>query len=149
MGINVIRPVGKDHEYVTIFRFDSYEHLRTWQESDIRRQLLKKAESFRESEPTYHLESGLEYWFLPHDLPDAPPRWKMAVVTVLGVWPVSMLVPKVLAPLAAYVPSFSRALFIAIGIVILLTWVVMPVLVKLLNPWLHHRPYGRQSHEQT
>ena len=33
---------------MVIFRFDTYEHLRAWQESDIRQELLKKAEPFRE-----------------------------------------------------------------------------------------------------
>jgi uncharacterized protein len=139
MGIDVMRPSGTDPEYVVIFRFDTYEHLRTWQESDIRRELLKKAEPFRESEPSYRMESGLEYWFLPTGSAASPPRWKMAIITALGVWPVSMLVPWLLSPLIANLPSYLKALLIAIGIVILLTWAVMPVLVKILRPWLHHR----------
>jgi antibiotic biosynthesis monooxygenase (ABM) superfamily enzyme len=77
MGINVIRPGATPGEYVVIFRFDTYEHLRSWQESDIRRDLLKKAEVFREREPSYHLESGLEYWFAPPGVPVSPRggRW--------------------------------------------------------------------------
>ena len=140
MGINVILPSGNGREYVVIFRFDTYEHLRTWQESEIRRELLKKAESFRESEPSYRLESGLEYWFVPSDVAASPPRWKMAIVTVLGVWPVSILVPWLLNPLIANLPQLLQALFVSVGIVILLTWAVMPVLVRILRPWLKHRP---------
>jgi uncharacterized protein len=136
MGVNVILPGGAAREYVVIFRFDTYEHLRAWQESNIRRDLLKKAESFRESEPSYRLESGLEYWFAPSSPPASPPRWKMAIVTVLGVWPVSMLVPWLLNPLVGKVPSILQSLLMAAGIVILLTWAVMPVLVKILRPWL-------------
>lgn len=136
MGVNVILPSGAEREYVVIFRFDTYEHLRAWQESDIRRELLKKAERFRESEPSYRLESGLEYWFAPSNPPSSPPRWKMAIVTALGVWPVSLLVPWLLNPLIDRAPSMLQALLIAAGIVILLTWAVMPVLVKILRPWL-------------
>ena len=34
MGVNVIRPDGVRHkDYVTIVRFDSYRHLRHWEES--------------------------------------------------------------------------------------------------------------------
>lgn len=138
MGINVITPSGSEREYVVIFRFDTYEHLRAWQESDIRRELLKKAEPLRESEPSYRLESGLEYWFVPPGAPASPPRWKMAIVTVLGVWPVSMLVPWLLNPLIADQPQLLQALVAAVGIVIVLTWAAMPVLVKLLRPWLEH-----------
>jgi antibiotic biosynthesis monooxygenase (ABM) superfamily enzyme len=57
MGVNVILPSDTGREYVVIFRFDTYEHLRAWQESDIRRELLKKAEPFREHEPSYVLRA--------------------------------------------------------------------------------------------
>lgn len=140
MGINVITPGDSQREYVVIFRFDTYEHLRAWQESDLRRELLKKAEPFRESEPSYRLESGLEYWFASPGGPEAPPTWKMAIVTVLGVWPVSMLVPWLLNPLIANLPQPLQALLVAVSIVIVLTWAAMPVLVKILRPWLEHRP---------
>jgi len=136
MGVNVIRPRGTEREYVVIFRFDTYEHLRAWQESDIRRELLKKAEPFRETPPSYRLESGLEYWFSPPGVPASPPRWEMALVTVLGVWPTSMLVSWLLTPLIRGLPSALRGLLTAVGIVILLTWVIMPLLVKILKRWL-------------
>lgn len=138
MGIDVIVP-GNNSEYVVIFRFDSYTHLRAWQESDIRRDLLKKADPFREAEPSYHLESGLEYWFTRSGRAEPPPRWKMAIVTVLGVWPVSFLIPWLLNPLIGKAPPFLQAFFIAVGIVVLLTWAVMPVMVKILRPWLEPR----------
>ena len=136
MGVNVIRPSGTGREYVVIFRFDTYEHLRAWQESDIRRELLKKAEPFRETPPSYRLESGLEYWFTPPGVPTSPPRWKMALVTVAGVWPASMLVSWLLTPLIRGLPSALRGLLTSVGIVILLTWVIMPLLVKILKRWL-------------
>jgi hypothetical protein len=60
----------------------------------------------------------------------------MAIVTVLGVWPVSMLVPWLLNPFIGNLYLPLQALIIAVGIVILLTWVVMPVLVRILRPWL-------------
>ena len=115
----MILPSGTEREYVVIFRFDTYEHLRAWQESDIRRELLKKAEPFRDSEPSYRLESGLEYWFAPPGAPASPPRWKMAMSPSLGVWPVSMLVPWLLNPLIGGLPSVLQALLVAVGIVIL------------------------------
>lgn len=146
MGINVILPGTTRGEYVVVFRFDSYLHLRDWQESDIRRELLKKAESFRESEPSYHLESGLEYWFAPPGIPASPPRWKMALVTVLAVWPVSMLVSWLLKPFVGNLPMALQALFMAVGIVMLLTWAVMPVLVRILKPWLEQLGRDRSSH---
>lgn len=139
MGIDVIRPSGSGSEYVVIFRFDTYAHLRVWQESCIRRDLLKKAEPFQEREPSYQLESGLEYWFSPVGALASPPRWKMSIVTILAVWPVSILVTWLLKPFIAGFPSYVQALLIAVGIVVLLTWAVMPALVRIFGPWLQHR----------
>jgi len=61
----------------------------------------------------------------------------MAIVTVLGVWPVSILVPIMVKPLVGNLHPWMQAFFIAVGIVIVLTWAVMPGLVKILRPWLH------------
>ena len=91
--------------------------------------------------------SGLETWFtLPGQqalIP--PPRWKMAFVTVLGVWPVSMLVPWLLNPLISNLPLTLQALCMAVGIVICLTWAVMPILANVLGPWLQDRPSRKKE----
>jgi antibiotic biosynthesis monooxygenase (ABM) superfamily enzyme len=142
LGLNVVHPGDRGTEYVIVFRFDTDEHLSAWMESDVRREFLKKAEQFREDAPSYHVERGLEYWF-ETDNAKAPARWKMAIITVLGVWPVSLLVSKSLAPLIGSLPQILQALAVSIGIVSLLTWVVMPVLVKLFSPLLKQRTNGR------
>jgi antibiotic biosynthesis monooxygenase (ABM) superfamily enzyme len=135
MGVNVIRTNGSGQEFVVVFRFDTYEHLRAWQESDIHQELMMKSRPLRENEPSHRLESGLEFWFTPPG-PAFPPRWKMALVTILGVWPASMFVSWLLNPLIGARPFVLKTLLIACGIVILLTWVIMPVLVKILKRWL-------------
>lgn len=89
-----------------------------------------------EGEPVYRKLNGLEAWFRsPHQ---PPPRWKMALLTWLAVWPVSLAVPALLKPwLNSIVPGFIFAGLAAGGIVLALTWVVMPLLVKLTRGWLH------------
>lgn len=139
MGIDVLPPGTNPGEYVVVFRFDTPQHLRSWQESGIRRELLDRAASFRESEPSYRFESGLEYWFAPLGSSGPPPRWKMAIVTVLGVWPVSLLVSWLLTPFIGSQPMALQALFMAVSIVCLLTWLVMPALVRIFRPWLKHK----------
>lgn len=135
MGVNVIRPSGRGQEFVVIFRFDTYEHLRAWQESEVHRQVMAKAESFREREPLYRLESGLEFWFTPPGS-TPPPRWKMALVTVLGVWPAGILASWLLNPLIGPLPVVLKGFFMACVLVVLLTWVIMPMLVRLFRRWL-------------
>jgi uncharacterized protein len=89
-----------------------------------------------EGTPLYRRLNGLEAWFRsPHP---PPPRWKMALLTWLAVWPVSMVVPAALGPLlGATVPRFLFAGAVAGGIVLILTWGVMPLLVTAAKGWLH------------
>jgi len=89
-----------------------------------------------DGEPVYRDLNGLEAWFRSPHLP--PPRWKMALLTWVAVWPVSMAVPAALNPLLGQ--SIPKTIFAGIaagGIVLVLTWVAMPLLVKLTRGWLH------------
>jgi len=79
---------------------------------------------------------GLEAWFRDSTEP-MPPRWKMAVLTWIAAWPV-MLVSAILAlALGRNVPQVLQAALVAVGLVVILTWVAMPFLVKIAHPWLH------------
>jgi uncharacterized protein len=88
-----------------------------------------------EGEAVYRELNGLEAWFRSPQNP--PPRWKMALLTWVAVWPVSMAVPAALNPLSGRMPNFIFAGVAAGGIVLVLTWVAMPLLVKLTKGWLH------------
>ena len=91
-----------------------------------------------EGEPVYRELTGLEAWFRSPQNP--PPRWKMALLTWVAVWPVSMAVPAALNPLLGQrVPNILFAGAVAGGIVLILTWVAMPFLVKLTNGWLYRQ----------
>ncbi len=141
LGVSVMRPVqgSGSREYGILRRFSDSESRDRFYESPVFKQWEITVASLTEGEPKHQHLSGLETWFV---LPGQralipPPPWKMAVVTVLGVWPVSMFVPWLLNPLLSGLPSAPQALFVAVGIVILLTWVVMPMLVRLLKRWLY------------
>jgi antibiotic biosynthesis monooxygenase (ABM) superfamily enzyme len=80
---------------------------------------------------------GLEAWFRDPTEP-MPPRWKMAVLTWIAAWPVSMLVSAILAlAVGQNLPHVVESALVAAGLVIALTWVAMPFLVKIAHPWLH------------
>jgi len=67
-----------------------------------------------------------------------PPRWKMALLTWIAVWPVSILVSTIVASvLGRNVPQVVQAALVAAGLVAILTWVAMPPLVKIAHSWLH------------
>src|SRR5947208_2561619 len=56
----------------------------------------ERARTLTEGEPVYRQLHGLEAWFRSSHNP--PPRWKMAVATLLGVYPISLLIGVTLSP---------------------------------------------------
>jgi antibiotic biosynthesis monooxygenase (ABM) superfamily enzyme len=69
----------------------------------------------------------------------------MALLTWIAVWLVSMLMRGILAPvLGPNVPQVLEAGLVSASIVVMLTWVAMPFLVKIAHPWLHPRNRGSQ-----
>lgn len=81
--------------------------------------------------------TGLEAWFRGTN--GMPPRWKMALATLCGVYPTSVLLSLTVAELVHDWPLLLRSLVIAASMVGLLTWVVMPNVTRVLRPWLHGR----------
>ena len=78
---------------------------------------------------------GLEAWFRSSANP--PPRWKMAVATFLGVFPVAAVLSLTLGPAIGSWNFVLRTAVFNACVVGLLTWVVMPVVTRVLRPWLH------------
>ena len=77
---------------------------------------------------------GLEAWFRSPKTP--PPRWKMASLTLLGVYPVSLLIRLFLSPHMKNLPVALSMLFVSALMVVCLTWFVMPFLIRLLKRWI-------------
>jgi len=95
MGVNVIRPSDLSNpEYVIIFRFNTFENLAKWENSEVRREWLAKSKEVAEGEPVVEKQTGLEFWFTPRSrtgrsvngdkaptpIAPPPPRYKMAIV---------------------------------------------------------------------
>jgi antibiotic biosynthesis monooxygenase (ABM) superfamily enzyme len=86
---------------------------------------------------------GLEAWFRSPAGP--PPRWKMAVVTLIGVYPISLLIGITLSPQLRKLPLALNLLIVSILIVSCLTWAVMPRLTKTFQKWLHPKQKENRS----
>ncbi len=78
---------------------------------------------------------GLEGWFRSIHHPP-PPRWKMAVATFLGVFPLAMGLNVTLGPLIRGWPFVLRNAVFNAFVVALLAWVVMPIVTRCLHGWL-------------
>jgi uncharacterized protein len=78
---------------------------------------------------------GLEAWFRsPHN---PPPRWKMAIATFLGVFPVAAILNLTLGRAILPWPFLLRNAAFNACMVALLTWVIMPLVTRALHGWLH------------
>jgi len=137
LGVSVIRPVegSGSREYGIWRRFRDQASRDRFYESSLFKEWDLTVASLTEGETKHQNLSGLETWFI---LPGQravipPPRWKMALVTALAVWPTSVFVPWVLNPLISGMPFALQALLVAVGIVIVLTWVLMPLAVRILK----------------
>jgi uncharacterized protein len=139
LGVSTIRPHEHNHpEYVVILKFDRYDNLKAWLESDVRREWIERLQPLIVKPESIQTLTGLETWFtLPHQPLKAPPRYKMALVSWLGVFVTSAILSRLLAPLLAGLPALLHQL-IATGLVVLiLTYGVMPQLTKLFKNWLY------------
>lgn len=137
LGINVVRPTQGSRDYTVLdhfatsedrVRFTSLPEYKVW---------MERLREVSEDDPAIEETLGLAFWFGdPNHPARRPPKPKMALVTLLGVYPLSMLLPKLVEPFASAWPPPLRSLLIAALIVIGLTWAVMPALTKLFRRWL-------------
>jgi antibiotic biosynthesis monooxygenase (ABM) superfamily enzyme len=143
LGVLVLRPApgARIYEYSIVRRFASREARDTFYNSSLFQEWLSTVEPLSVGAPRYEELSGLETWFtLPgqHSIVP-PPRWKMALMTAVTVYPASLLVPALLHSINGAWPLGWRVLLNSVGIVVLLTYGVMPLLTRLLRPWLYPR----------
>lgn len=99
-------------------------------------ELFKKWEEYASQlteDIVYRDLTGLEAWFRS---PTAPPRWKMALATLCGVFPTSIFLNFTIGHWMKDWSPLLRIFIIAVCMVGLLTWVVMPFMTKILKEWL-------------
>ena len=124
--------------YHVVFAFDTAEHQQGWQQSPTRSLALAAIAPHIEGQ-TVRQVSGLGHWFAapvgPKQTP--PPRWKVAVVTWLGISPTVYALFVLLGPLLAPWPLLPRVMLLTSLVVIVMTWAVAPKLTQWLKPWLY------------
>jgi uncharacterized protein len=97
----------------------------------------EKVRPLTEGDPVHRELTGLEAWFRSPQNP--PPRWKMAVATYLGVVPVIMGLSLTIGPVVRSWNFVLNNLIFNACVVALLTWVVMPLITRILHRWLHSK----------
>jgi uncharacterized protein len=139
-GTTVIRPQsGSRTEYVIILRFDRYQNLYQWMRSPERKEWIERAQPLIEKpENVQVFLTGLETLVsLPNTAPVAPPRYKTAFVTWIGVFLCVSILGYFLGPYLAGLPYLLNQAIMTAIVVILLAYVVMPQLTRLFYKWLN------------
>lgn len=140
-GIHVVRPGSDSREYTVVDRFADRAARRAFKDTPAYGEWMRRLRELSESDPYIAEQSGLCGWFTPPEAPRASPpaRVRMALVTFLGVYPLTSSLP----PLFAWLLPGRHPLLVNVivtGLIVAaLTWPIMPLLTRLLAPWLFGR----------
>ncbi len=140
LGSEVLRPSDSgDDEYRIVFRFDHASNLQAWENSEGRHHWLRKSRPMLHEEEKVRVLTGLETWFtLPSKAGEpSPPRYKMAAVTWLAVFPVVTVIFSVFGQWLNLLPTVLRTLVFTLVMVTLMTYVIMPRMTRLFSFWLY------------
>lgn len=143
---DIYPPDEGQQEWVIILHFDGQASLQRWMDSPLRAEWLAKLQGIVSDYRVQALPGGFGTWFAgrlgPPDRP-LPPPWKMALSVLLGLYPTVMLLSVIVGP---YTKPLGQAGSMLLGnalSVSVLQWAVMPVVLKILGPWL--RTGGRSD----
>ncbi len=140
LGVHVHAPDAEQGgQYIVVLKFSSRKAWRSFQSWPDYVRWRGALRGLLEDDPQVEESCGLESWFkLPGErCMQSLPRYKMALVTWLGVFPTTMLLAPTVGPYLEPLPFAARHMLFGAMIVAALTWVVMPVLTRLLRSWLH------------
>jgi uncharacterized protein len=130
---------------VLVARFPNEDAVRGWDESEDRERVVREAEGFS----SLHIQraTGLEAWFtVPGERAIVPPpRWKQLLATLVGAYPLVILLSAFVLPRLADWPLLVRSAVLPVVLLTLMTYVIMPQVTKVLRGWLYARPTKRDE----
>jgi uncharacterized protein len=140
LGATIQKPAPGSTEYTSIFRFDTVDNLRKFEESELRYKYLREVVDYVEADAIWKKITGLEFWFSPPKgtIIPQPSRFRMALVMIVVVYGLVISIGQLVSTLVRdVIPSYVR-LFITISIeIFLMTFILMPHLTKLLAKWIY------------
>lgn len=138
IGVTTLAPKDAESNVrFLVWRFEDRKTLENWKNSPKRLSFIKEVDNYASH---YFAEAtGMETWFALPDMETviAPPKWKMALVTIFGAFIVSFLAHLLLNPFFDPWPLFASTLVYIVILVGLLTYLVMPHLSRFFRRWLY------------
>ena len=139
LDIHVLRPAtAGPSDYTVVDKFASAQARQTFKDSSTYQKWMERLKVLTEGDPAIEEMGGLAGWFtLPeHPYAKPPPKYKMAFVTFLGVYPLANILSRVFAYAIPGWPPLLLSVVVNAAVVGMLTWVVMPLLTRLFARWL-------------
>lgn len=147
LGREVFPPNADDKPYTIIVRFESERDVQTWLDSSERKRFIEKAQDILEDGDKTQIRAGIDVWFTPDDAPAKPPAHKQFLLTLAGIYPLTLIVPEILSPLFEAVPIlenlFISKFIVAVIVVGIMTYLLMPYATNWLHDWLSGAPAKR------
>lgn len=141
VGREIFPPAAAGEPYVVIVRFQTDGDLQAWLNSSERKAAIERmSDEFEEGDKT-EVRAGIDVWFTPKNSAVKPLPYKQFLLTATAIYPLSLIVPRLLSPLFEIVPLLKNPLLaglIVTSIIVgLMTYLVMPFLTKWLSGWLY------------
>jgi antibiotic biosynthesis monooxygenase (ABM) superfamily enzyme len=137
LGAGMLRPNHVGEPWHIVFRFDSEAHLRGWENSGDRAELLARGGDLVDS-TDMHRVSGLETWFsLPGRTAPAPPKWKMFLVSATVFYVLNLTLSLIYGSALESWPLALHIVVISVPVTAIATWLVMPRAARVLRNWLY------------
>lgn len=139
LGATVQRPPPGQRDYTSVIRFDSLEHLRAFEASEMRAHHLAAVAPHVEADAVWQRLTGLEFWFAPPPgtVVPQPSPWRMALLLVVVVYVLVLVIGQAVGWLLAGWPYPLRLLLTIVVEVLLMTFWLMPRLTRWLAPWIY------------
>lgn len=132
---SLIPPAAPQEPHQLVQHFATPQDLARWQESPRYAQWREQLEPVAGVIDSHPLE-GLQTWSAPPVPVRVPPKWKLTVVSWMGIFPLVAVSLGLLTPLLQSWPFLARILVVTVLVVSLMSYVVMPRLVAWMGWWL-------------
>lgn len=137
-GCRVFKQMEGDQVRVTMLqRFREAADHERWLKSEAFAQWEDEMARIQPTVEPVRSYAGMEALFAAEQkAPGAPPRWKMAIVLLIAVFPLSLAMSVWFGPALGSMPPVTGALITSPVMVFLMTYVIVPILTKIFAGWL-------------
>lgn len=149
LGARLQRPRPGESAYTSVFRFESVDTLRAFEESELRQEALLEVAPLVEADAIWSRLTGLELWFSPPPgtIVPQPSRLRMSLLMIVVVFGLVVSIGQLVGLVLGDAPAWLRLLVTITLEVFLMTYLLMPRLTRWLARWIY--PPARSTLRET